>query len=161
MMIRLAERADLPAINAIYNYYVLHSTCTLDEDLVSEAERDAWFELHRGSYPATVAVIDDEVVAWASLSKYRSRCAYRFTVENSVYVREDRQRRGIGGALLADLIERAKELDVHSIVAGIEAGQEASIVLHEQHGFVTTAHLREVGFKFRRWLDVVFMQRMM
>ncbi len=161
MMIRLAERADLPAINAIYNHYVLHSTCTLDEDLMSEAERDAWFELHRGSYPATVGVIDNEVVAWASLSKYRSRCAYRFTVENSVYVREDRQRRGIGGAMLADLIERAKELDVHSIVAGIEAGQEGSIVLHEQHGFVTTAHLREVGFKFRQWLDVVFMQRMM
>ena len=161
MMIRLAERADLPAINAIYNHYVLHSTCTLDEDPVSEAERDAWFELHRGSYPATVASIDDEVVGWASLSKYRSRCAYRFTLENSVYVREDRQRRGIGGTLLADLIDRARELEVHSIVAGIESSQEGSILLHEQQGFVTTAHLREVGFKFRRWLDVVFMQRMM
>lgn len=161
MLIRLAERADLPAINAIFNHYVLHSTCTLEEDLVSEAERDAWFELQRGSYPATVALIGDEVVGWASLSKYRSRCAYRFTLENSIYVREDRRRRGIGGALLEDLIDRARELEVHSIVAGIESSQEGSIALHEQHGFVTTAHLREVGFKFRQWLDVVFMQRMM
>ncbi|OAI42120.1 hypothetical protein AYO41_01180 [Verrucomicrobia bacterium SCGC AG-212-E04] len=161
MMIRLAERADLPAINAIYNHYVLHSTCTLDEDVVGEAERDAWFELHRGSYPATVAVIDDEVVGFAALSRHRTRFAYRFTVEDSVFVREDRLRLGIGNALLADLIERARELEVHSIIAGIEAGQEGSIVLHEKHGFSTVAHLREVGFKFRQWLDVVMLQRMM
>ena len=161
MLIRPVERGDLAAINAIYNHYVQHSTCTYDEDLTTEAEREAWFELHRGQYPATVGVIDDEVVGWASLSSYRGRCAYRFTVENSVFVREDRQRRGIGGKLLADLIERAQELEVHSIVAGIDSEQEGSILLHEKYGFVTVAHLREVGFKFRRWLDVVFLQRMM
>lgn len=161
MLIRLAKRADLPAINAIYNYYVLHSTCTYDEDLTTEAERDAWFELHRGQHPATVAVIDHEVVGWGSLSAYRGRCAYRFTVENSVYVRVDKQRRGIGGKLLADLIKRARELELHSIVAGIDSEQEGCIVLHEKFGFVTVAHVREVGFKFRRWLDVVFMQHLL
>jgi L-amino acid N-acyltransferase len=161
MKIRLAERADLPAINAIYNHFVMHSTCTYDEDLTTEAERDAWFELHRGTYPATVAVIEDEVIGWASLSSYRTRGAYRFTVENSVYVREDRQRRGIGGELLADLIVRARELELHSIVAGIDSEQEGSILLHEKHGFVTVAHLQQVGYKFRRWLDVVFMQKML
>ena len=161
MNIRPVERADLPAVNAIYNHFVLHSTCTYDDDPISEAEREAWFELHRGPYPAIVAAIDDEIVGWGSLSSYRGRCAYRFTVENSVYVREDRQRQGIGGALLADLIVRAKDLEVHSIVAGIDSEQEGSILLHERHGFETVAHLREVGFKFRRWLDIVFMQRMM
>jgi phosphinothricin acetyltransferase len=161
MKIRFVERADLQAINAIYNHYVLNSTCTYDEDPTTEAERDAWFELHRGNYPATVAVINDEVVGWASLSSYRKRYAYRFTVENSVYVREDCQRRGIGGKLLADLIVRARELEMHSIVAGIDSEQEGSIVMHEKHGFVTVAHLPQVGYKFRRWLDVVFMQKML
>ena len=161
MKIRPAERADLPAINAIYNHYVLHSTCTYDDEPTTEAERDAWFELHRGTYPATVAVVDDEVVGWGSLSAYRTRFAFRFTVENSIYVREDRQRQGIGGSLLADLIVRAKELELHSIVAGIDSEQEGCIVLHEKHGFVTVAHLQQVSYKFRRWLDVVFMQRML
>lgn len=161
MTIRLVERADLPAVNAIYNHYVLNSTCTYDEDPTTETERDAWFELHRGNYPATVAEVNGEVVGFASLSRYRTKTAYRFTLENSVYVREDCQRRGIGGKLLADLIARARELEAHSLIAGIDSEQEGSIVLHEQHGFVTVAHLRGVGYKFRRWLDVVFLQKML
>jgi phosphinothricin acetyltransferase len=99
------------------------------------------------------------VVGWGSLSGYRERSAYRFTCENSVYVRHDLHGRGIGSALLTDLIERATLLDYRSIIAGIDGEQTASIALHAKFGFVDCGRQVKVGFKFERWLDVVFMQK--
>lgn len=159
--IRPATAADLPAINAIYNHYVLCSTCTYQTEPSTPAEREAWFEAHGPRHPVTVAEIDGEVVGWASLSRFHARAAYGHTVENSVYVRHDRHRRGIGGALLADAMERAAAVGHHTILALIDADQAASVTLHLRHGFVQVAHLREVGFKFGRWLDVVYLQRML
>ena len=161
MLIRPATLADLDAINAIYNYYVLHSTCTYQEEPSTAEERAAWFARHGASHPVTVAERAGEVVGWGSLSPYHVRSAYRRTVENSVYVRYDMHRQGIGAALLADLIERATSLGHHVIIAGIDSEQTASTAIHRRFRFEHVGHLREVGFKFGRWLDVLYMERML
>jgi carbon storage regulator CsrA len=158
--IRPAAEADLPAINAIYNHFVLHSTCTYQEEPSTAEERAAWFAGHGPKHPITVAERDGEVVGWGSLSRFHPRSAYGHTVENSVYVRHDFHRQGIGEALLADLLERAKAAGHRTILALIDTQQRGSITLHEKLGFVEVGRLREVGFKFGRWLDVVYLQRM-
>ena len=159
--IRLATPADLPAINFIYNYYVIHSTCTYQTEPSTAEQRQVWFAAHGLEYPVTVVEEAGEVVGWGSLSRFHTRSAYRPTVENSVYVRHDRLAQGIGRLLLEDLIRQAEALGYHSIMALISADQEPSIHLHDRLGFVTVGHLREVGKKFDRWLDVVYMQKML
>jgi phosphinothricin acetyltransferase len=156
--IRLATAEDLPTINAIYNHYVRHSTCTYQEEPTTEAERAAWFAGRSAGHPVTVAMLDGEIVGWASLNRYHPRSAYRFTVENSVYVRHDVHRRGVGRALLADLQRRAEALGHHTVIAVISADQPASIELHRRAGFVECGLFREVGFKYDRWLDVIYLQ---
>lgn len=159
--IRLATAADLPDINAIYNHYVIHSTCTYQEAPSTAAERQAWFDAHGPEYPITVAVDGEKIVAWGSLSRFHPRAAYRPTVENSVYVRDDCRSRGLGRLVLADLIARAESLRYHSIMALISADQEASIRLHASMGFIKVGYLAEVGRKFDCWLDVAYMQKML
>src|SRR4051812_19525385 len=156
--IRLAEVADLPAINEIYNYYVSRSTCTYQETPEGSGPRQAWFEQHGPRHPVTVAELDGTVVGWGALSTFHTRSAYRFTVENSVYVHHAYQRRGIGGAILQDLIARAAAIGHRTIIAGIDASQDGSIALHARHGFVKAGYLAGVGYKFGRWLDVMYMQ---
>lgn len=161
MQLRDAAEADAEAINAIYNHYVLTSTSTLQLEPSTLEERRAWIREHGGEYPVIVAEDGGELIAWGSLSRYAERRGYRFTVENSVYVRHDRHGRGAGSALLAELIARARTAGMHSIIAKVSNEQVASIRLHERHGFVQVAHLREVGFKFDAWRDVLFLQRML
>lgn len=156
--IRLATRDDLGAINDIYNHYVLHSTCTYQIDPEPMSGRLEWFEAHDRLHPITVAELDAQVVGWGSLTTFNRRVAYCHTAENSVYVRHDLHHRGLGQALLVDLIARARALGHHSIMALISADQTPSIRLHEKLGFTQVAHLKEVGFKFNRWLDVVYHQ---
>jgi len=159
--IRLASGADLPAINAIYNHYVATSTCTYQFEPETEEGRRQWFDSHDSGHPVTVAQIDGEIVGWGALSEFRERFGYRFTVEASVYIRHDAHRRGIGRAILGDLIERARELGYHTLIGGASADQTASIGLQESMGFRKVATFHEVGHKFDRWLDVVFMQLML
>ena len=161
LTIRLATTADLPSINDIYNYYVIHSTCTYQEEPSTAAEREIWFIAHGPQHPITVALAENVIVGWASLSPFHPRSAYRRTVENSIYVRSDRQRQGIGAALLSDAIDRAKALGHHTIIAGIDMEQATSAHIHQRFGFTEVAHLKEVGFKFGRWLDVIYLQKML
>ncbi len=159
--IRAATAEDLAAINDIYNHYVIHSTTTYDVEPNSAVERARWFAEHGTAHPVTVAVRDGEVLGFGSLSRFRTRFAYRHSVEDSVFVRHDRFRQGIGSAILEDLIARASALGHHTVIGGIDAEQEPSIALHARHGFAEIARFKEVGHKFGRWLDVVFMQRML
>lgn len=159
--IRLATTADLTAINEIYNHYVLHSTCTYQEEPTTAAEREVWFLSHGPQHPITVAELNGAIVGWSSLSPFHTRSAYRRTVENSVYVRHDHQRQGIGMALLADSVDRARALGHHTIIALIDREQAASINIHQRIGFEQVAHLKEVGFKLGRWLDVVYLQKLL
>jgi L-amino acid N-acyltransferase len=163
MHLRHATPDDLVAINDIYNYYVVHSTATYQTEPATVDERRAWFAAHGDRYPVIVAVdpADGGVIGWASLSRFHPRAAYGRTVENSVYVDHRRHRRGIGRALSERLIALARELGHHTIVGLIDADQAGSIALHRALGFETAGRLREVGFKFGRWLDVVHVQLML
>ena len=149
--IRLATPADLSAINGIYNHYVRTSTCTYQEEESTAQERAEWLEAHGRAHPVTVAVDEaGQVVAWAALSKFHPRSAYRMTVENAVYVRHDRLRQGLGRLLLADLMQRAKALGHRQVIALISAEQAGSLQLHRRAGFVEVGRLRQVGFKFKQ-----------
>ena len=161
IIVRAGSSADLGAINAIYNYYVLHSTCTYQTEPETAEARAAWFVSHGAPHPIVVAEMDDRIVGWGSLSRFHPRAAYGRTVENSIYVQREFQRRGLGSAILVDLIARARALGHHTIIAGIDAEQEGSIAIHAKHGFVPVGHLREVGYKFNRWLHVIDMQLML
>jgi phosphinothricin acetyltransferase len=154
----LASEADLPAINAIYNHFVLNATCTYQLTPESEESRREWFRRHGDKHPVTVGEFSGEIVGWGALNLFNPREAYARTVENSVYVHPQWHRRGIGRTLLADLIVRARALGHRTIIAGISADQAASIALHEAHGFVKAGYLREVGHKFGQWLDVATYQ---
>jgi L-amino acid N-acyltransferase YncA len=156
--LRDAIAADLDRINAIYNFYVEHSTCTYQEAPSTTAERQAWFERHGPHHPVIVAEVDGRVVGWGALSPFHARSAYRFTVEDSVYVDDAWRGRGIGRRLLEELVARARAIGYHTIIAGVDASQPGSLALHARHGFERVAHLSEVGFKFGRWLDVIYLQ---
>jgi L-amino acid N-acyltransferase len=160
--LRLATADDLVAINDIYNYYVPRSTCTYQLELETIADREAWFREHSpDKYPVVVAEIDGRVVGWGSLSKFRERAAYAPTVEASIYIHHEMQRRGLGKLLLVDLTERARAAGFHSIIGGASADQTASIALQESLGFMQVGRLVEVGYKFGRRLDVVYLQLML
>jgi len=160
--IRLATVDDLRAINDIYNYYVPRSTCTYQLEPETIEARTQWFHAHDPKqYPVIVAEQQQEVVGWGSLSKFRERAAYSPTVEGSIYIRHDCHRQGLGRLILLDLIERARAAGYHSLIGGADAEQTASIALQESLGFKRVAHLSQVGYKFGRWLDVIYLQLML
>ncbi len=156
--LRPAVKADLAAMNDIYNHYVLHSSCTYQEEPESPDRRIEWFSRRGAAHPVIVAESGGQVVGWGALSAFHERSAYRRTVENSVYVHHDYHRRGVGGAILQDLISRATTLGHHAIIAGIDAEQAGSIALHVKFGFRSVGRFSEVGFKFNRLLDVVYFE---
>jgi len=150
--------SDLSAINDIYNHYVLRSTCTYQEEPEPIEDRRKWFAYHGEAHPIIVAEAGGQIVGWGSLSAYHARSAYRRTVENSVYVHHDFHRRGIGSVLLDELITRARSLRHHVIIAAIDAEQPVSVALHARFGFQKVGHMKHLGFKFNRWLDVIYME---
>ncbi|SDB20965.1 phosphinothricin acetyltransferase [Bauldia litoralis] len=159
-IIRPAGDGDLPAILAIYNDAVRDTTAVWNDSPVDLDNRRAWLEgRHRQDYPVLVAVDADRVVGYGSFGDFRAFDGYRFTVEHSIYVAEAARRRGIASALLVALVERATALGKHVMVAGIAADNAPSIALHLRHGFTETGRMPEVGYKFGRWLDLVFMQK--
>ena len=161
LTIRDSTAADIPAIRRIYAHHVLHGTASFEEEPPDEAElarrRD---ELVRRGFPHLVAVQDGAVRGYAYAGPYRTRAAYRYTVENSVYVEAALARRGIGAALLAALIARCEAGGWRQMVAIIgDSANRPSIALHERAGFRLVGTLRGVGCKFGRTLDTVLMQR--
>jgi L-amino acid N-acyltransferase len=159
--IRLADRSDAAGIRTIYNHYVANSTALFDLVPRTLEEQRQWIEEHSGGHPAVVAVIGGDVVGFGSLSRYRSRPAYATTVEDSVYLLEGYQGRGIGRLVLSELVRLAETHGFHAIIARITGENEASIKLHARCGFEVVGTEREIGRKFGRWLDVVEMQRML
>ena len=158
--IRNAEIDDLERINEIYNYYVLESTCTYQTEPESIESRKKWFNDRNEKHPVIVAESDDRIIGWGAISRFKERKAYENTGEISVYVDQEWLGRGIGKRVLAYLIEQAGIAGLHTLMAIISADQIPSIKLHEKYGFKTVAHLKEVGYKFRAWLDVIYMQYM-
>lgn len=160
MIIRPAAPDDLPAILAIYNDAVLNTTAIWNWHTVDLANRRAWFEMRQGQgYPILVADAQGEAIGYASFGDWRPFDGYCHTVEHSIYVAGTARRQGAGAALLEAVIAAAREAGKHVMLGGIEAGNEPSLALHRRFGFVETARMPEVGQKFGRWLDLVFMQK--
>lgn len=159
MEYRLATVEDSEAIRAIYNKEVTGSTVTFDLVPRTADEQLVWIDEHSGAWPAVVAVDQSgRVAGFGSLSPYRTRPAYRTTVEDSVYVDESSRGQGVGKGLLQELVRLAGAHGFHTVIARIVGGHEASIGLHKACGFEVVGVEREVGRKFGRWLDVVLMQ---
>ena len=174
MRIRLAELADADAILAIYNVEVLETANTFDMVPRTRAEQEAWILEHSGVHPALVATEDpgpgvagpvgangELVLGFGSLSAFRERSGYSATAENSVYVDRAQRGRGVGRALLAELLRLASAHGFHSVIARIAGHNEVSIGLHKAAGFELVGVEREVGRKHRQWLDVVELQRLL
>lgn len=158
--IRPATPADLPAVTAIYNHAVVHTTAIWNDAVVDLANRRAWYDARRElGYPVLVAEIDGTVAGYGSFGPFRASDGYRFSVEHSVYVAEAVRRRGVASRLLEALVDEARRLGKHVMIAGVAADNDASIRLHLHHGFVETGRMPEVGIKFGRWLDLVFLQK--
>ncbi len=163
IVIRRATRADVPVILEIYNDAVLHTTASADYEPRSLESRYEWFEEHaRAGYSIFVAENETgEVVGWSSLSPYRERYGYRFTAENSIYVHPVWRGRGVGKLLLPPLLDAARTMGLHAILAAISADNEVSLKLHAQFGFEKVAHFKETVYKFGQWLDVVYMEKVL
>jgi L-amino acid N-acyltransferase YncA len=159
MLIRPATDADLDAVLAIHNHAIRELLSIWTDAEVDRADRERWLAVHEaGGHPVIVAEIGGVVAGYASYGPWREKPGYRFTVENSVYVAEGFQRQGIARLLMVELIAIARAAGIHVMIAAIDAGNVASIALHEQLGFEAPLVLREVGTKFDRWLDLAFMR---
>ena len=157
--IRTATEADLPQILDIYNDVILNTTAVYNYDTHTLQMRQEWFaQKQQQGFPVFVAEEENTIVGFSTYGPFRAWQAYQYTVENSVYVKADCRGKGIAKLLMQPVIDAATAAGKHTIVAGIDATNKASIRLHEQFGFVEVACFKEVGYKFNRWLDLTFLQ---
>jgi L-amino acid N-acyltransferase len=161
-IIRLATSQDIPAITEIYNDAILNTTAVYSYESVTIENRQTWLEdKAKQNFPVYIAEENNKVIGFSSYGPFRAWPAYLHTVENSIYVHPDYRGRGVGKLLLPQLFDAARRQNMHTMIAGIDASNEASIKLHQGFGFVQVAHFKRIGFKFNRWLDLVFMQLML
>ena len=163
MILRDATAGDLPGILAIYNEVIVNSTAIYALAPVTLADRAQWLAARQAqNFPVLVAVDADEVLGFASYGEWRGAWAgYKYTVEHSVHIAASHRGTGIGRQLMLRLIDAAQTAGLHVMIGGIDADNVASIKFHERLGFAPVAHFRQVGFKFDRWLDLVFVQRIL
>ena len=159
VQVRPAVRADVPAILEIYNHAVLHTTASYDLEPQALGVRLSWYDARQQEgWPVLVAEQGRRVVGWSTYGRFRDKPGYRYSVEHSVYVAPDVHGSGLGTALMLPLIEHARQAGHHIMIAGVDADNAGSLRFHERLGFVPVAHFRQVGHKFGRWLDLVFLQ---
>jgi phosphinothricin acetyltransferase len=158
MLIRPATLQDQPGILEIYNESVLNSTATFDTDPRTPEKQLEWFNRHKANHPVLVAEENGRIAGWASLSPWSDRCAYDSTVEVSVYLAPEQRGKGLGFQLLQQVTEAGRKAGNHTILSRISSDNLASIRIHEKAGYSTVGTMKEVGFKFGRFLDVVIMQ---
>ena len=158
-MIRPARESDIPAILEIYNEAVRNTTATFDLEERDYADRKAWFDAHTGRHALFVYEADGAAVGYGSLSGFSSKAAYDSAVEVSLYVHPDYRRKGVGRALMEELIRFGRESsEIHTLISCITAENAASIAMHERFGFEYCGRIREAGVKFGRHLDIVYYQ---
>jgi L-amino acid N-acyltransferase YncA len=157
-MIRKASLKDTKEICSIYNYHVANTIVTFEEDPVNENEMRQRIEDIGSKFPWLVYENDDVIAGYAYASQWRTRSAYRFAAETTVYIHEDFKGRGVGTALYARLIEEMKALSFRSLIGGVSLPNDASIALHEKFNFKKVAHFEQVGFKLNHWIDVGYWQ---
>jgi len=159
IQIRPYQTKDTQAILDIINHNILYSTALYDYAVRSyEQQKNLLEEKISKNFPVIVAELDGQVAGFGMYGEFRFREAYKFTVEHSVYVNQNFHGKGIGKALLQELIALAKKQKLHTMIAVIDAENQGSVAFHEQFGFKTVGVIKESGYKFDRWLDSVFMQ---
>ncbi|MBE8724780.1 GNAT family N-acetyltransferase [Flavobacterium hungaricum] len=159
ILLRPATENDLEAILSIVNHSILHTTANYNYEVQTLEVQKKWFDDKTAKkLPIVVADLDGEVVGFGSYGQFREKIGYQYTVEHSVYVVDNVTGKGIGSKLLVELIRLAKEQGYHVMIGAIDADNAGSIAFHERFGFVTAGTVREVGYKFDHWLDLVFMQ---
>lgn len=157
--VRNASFDDLPAILEIYNHAILHTTSVYHYSAHTMEMREHWWEEKMDNgFPVLVAETDNQIAGFGTYGKFRIWPAYKYTVEHSLYVHPQQNGKGIGSEILKNLIDHARKSEYHTLIAGIDSSNEVSIKLHRKFGFKETGTLREVGYKFDSWLDLVFMQ---
>lgn len=161
ILIRKAGLPDLGAITEIYNEAIATTTATFDTEPKSVSERAQWFQEHDERHPVLVAEVDGQVIGWASLSRWSDRPAYDDTVETSFYVKSGFRGRGFGRMLKQAMIEEARRLHFHTLIARVAGESDVSRHLNESLGFVLIGTMKEVGKKFGRRLDVHIFQKML
>ncbi|MDR1827540.1 MAG: GNAT family N-acetyltransferase [Methylobacteriaceae bacterium] len=151
------------AVLAIYNDAIANTTSIYEYHARDKTYMEHWFAEKRAHDWPVLGMVDDagELLGFAVYGRFRPHAAYKYSVEHSVYVRSDCRGRGIGGALLTQLIKEAEQRGVHVMVAGVDAANEASKALHRACGFAEVGIVRQAGFKFGRWLDLAFFQRIL
>jgi len=159
VVIRNANENDVPALLEIYNEIIVNTTAIYQYVPQTLEMRREWFALkQQQGFPVFVAEEDNEILGFSTIGPFRQWQAYKYSVENSVYVASDKRGKGIGKLLMQPLIDAATQMDIHTIIAGIDATNEVSIHLHKKFGFEEVAHFKQVGYKFNRWLDLKFLQ---
>ncbi|MGI9288912.1 MAG: arsinothricin resistance N-acetyltransferase ArsN1 family B [Pseudomonadales bacterium] len=153
-MIRTVIAEDASNLCAIYNHYIQNTTVTFEEESVTAATMEQRIAEVSVQHPWLVCDLEGELAGYAYASPWKSRCAYRFSVETTVYLSPNHFGEGIGTGLYESLIEDLKLTDMHSLIAGIALPNEASIALHEKLGFEKIGQFNEVGRKFDQWIDV-------
>lgn len=163
MHIRFATPKDAPAIANIYNYYILETTATFEETIISADEMASRIKATIAlDLPWLVAENEDEtVIGYAYASKWKGRCAYRFSVETTVYLAPDQSGKGLGRQLYERLFAELKSRDYHVVIGGITLPNPASVALHEKMGLTHMGTFKEVGYKFGRWIDVGYWQKIL
>ena len=159
IILRDALETDLPAILEIYNDIILTTTAIYSEEPHTLQMRLNWFnERKQAGFPVIVAEQNGVLVGFATYGKFRVWPCYRFTVEHSVYIHKDSRGQGISKILLQEIISLAKSAGMHALIAGVDSENEISLQLHLKIGFTQVARFKEVGFKFGRWLDLIFLE---
>jgi L-amino acid N-acyltransferase len=159
VQVREAVEDDLQELLSIYNDIILHTTAVYDYEPHTLEMRKQWFETKKQQgFPVFIAEADGKILGFSSIGPFRAWAAYKYSVENSVYVAADMRGKGIGKLLIPPLIEATKQLGLHTIIASIDAANETSLRFHKSFGFFEVAHFKEVGWKFGRWLDLKFLQ---
>jgi L-amino acid N-acyltransferase YncA len=160
--VRDATENDLQQMLDIYNDIIVQTTAVFQYDLHTLQMRKEWFEQKKkDGFPVFVAEFKEDIAGFSTIGPFRNWQAYKYSVENSVYVKSNLRGRGIGKLLLQATIDAAKTMKMHTIIAGIDASNDASLAMHRQFGFVEVAYFKEVGYKFERWLDLKFLQLML
>lgn len=161
-LIRQAVLDDLHEILKIVNHEILHSTVLYEYELRTIEQQTDWFnEKMALEWPIIVAEFEGNVIGFGTYGSFRARPAYSKSIEHSVYVHKDFRGKAVGNTLMVELIRSAKERGFHTMIAGIDSSNQGSVEFHRKFGFETVGTFKEVGFKFDKWLDVTFMQRML
>lgn len=160
VQIREAVLDDIPSILEIVNHYIAHDTCIYDIEPRAIDFQIAWFEIQMNlGNPVLVAEENSKLLGFASYAQFRPKVGYKFSMEHSVYLHPSEKGRGIGKLLLLSLINKAKQQNIHALIGGIDATNIDSIEFHKKLGFEVVGKMNEVGYKFNKWLDLVWMQK--